>query len=202
MNKILIAIFLAGIPAGVYAADLSDLLISRTPDIKITAAADPVPAVKGTGSVRSGESESAQPVPIKHLKCFHYQYNDPAGARDRSDMEAKPFLDILPGNFNYGGWQAGAQKLLIRSLDKDDNVVAIDQAVAWQITTQIGDGHGSIDISLNISVVNARSELNLPRAPYSWELGFTSALDDNWKLFNFWNDYHSQISCIEAALNP
>jgi hypothetical protein len=143
---------------------------------------------------------SKNEIPIKHLKCFHYQYNDPAGARDRRDMDEKPFIDIIPGNFEYHGWQSGAQKLLIRKLDNRGNVVAIDQAVGWQTRTQIGDGHGTIDIDLNISVVNAQSDLNFPKAPNSWPLGYVSAAYDNWRLFFFWNDYHLKISCIESDI--
>jgi hypothetical protein len=139
-------------------------------------------------------------VPIKHLQCFHYLHNDPAGVLNRNNMDAKPFMEIIPGNFDYHGWQSGAQKLLINSLDESGNILATDQAVAWQMRTQIGDGRGSIEFDLYISVIEARSNLNLAQAPLSWQLGYISALNDNWRTFYFWNDYSSQISCIEADI--
>ncbi len=126
------------------------------------------------------------------LKCYSYRYNDPSGARSRSNLSATPIMRIVKGNFSSPVHKNF--KVLVQALDSNGNVTATDKARINMILSPVNSSHGEIDRTLNITVEGQYGNvihkyLTLSERP---------ALDKNNKIYFYW--YTSsplEISCFE-----
>lgn len=138
-------------------------------------------------------NNSELPAP---LKCYTYRYNDPSGARGRSDLSDTPVMQIVSGDFNSA--TPRSQKVHVSSLNSAGGIINTDFAKATMVRSFSGDNRGTEEFTLTIRV----------EAQYGnviWKdltLARTFALDSNNRLYAFWLNRENSLSCFDPAHLP